>query len=133
MTQTHIVDRLSIESYHKLDLGRRQTAILRAFQARSGIPATDRAIATWLGYREMNQVRPRISELIDLGILEKCGETLDMTTRRTVRVVRIKTCDGLAQRRDPDGGKGVSVNATGHMSHTSPPVMDPAKRQKGLF
>ena len=50
---------------------------------------TAREICDALGYHDMNMVRPRITELIGRGIVEKCGTTFDNITQRTVNVFRI--------------------------------------------
>jgi len=53
-------------------------------------PATDREIRDGL-YGEgadMNLVRPRVSELLDAGMLAECGRCEDVVTGRTVRRVR---------------------------------------------
>lgn len=50
---------------------------------------TAREICDALGYHDMNMVRPRITELIGRGVVEKCGTTFDNITQRTVNVFRI--------------------------------------------
>ncbi|MBQ6233573.1 MAG: hypothetical protein IJJ80_08710 [Clostridia bacterium] len=54
---------------------------------------TAREICVALGYHDMNMVRPRITELIDKGIVEKCGTTFDTLTQRPVNVFRIAEAD----------------------------------------
>ena len=51
--------------------------------------ATDRQIKIFLGYQEMNAVRPRITELIKAGRLYESGSMKCRYTGKTVRVVRI--------------------------------------------
>lgn len=51
---------------------------------------TDREIMKRLGFTDMNAVRPRITELIDRGIVEECGDVKDSVTGMTVRLVRLK-------------------------------------------
>ena len=70
-------------------LARRAAAIL-AWLAAHG-PATDREVMRGLGFVEPNAVRPRISELIDAGLVAECGERVCATTGQRVRVV----CAGL--------------------------------------
>lgn len=65
-------------------------------------PGTDRKIKERLGLDDMNQVRPRISELIEMGVLEETGEAVCNVTGKTVRVVGFarsethKAFDGMA-------------------------------------
>tara|TARA_R110002074_G_scaffold143898_8_gene291260 strand:- start:596 stop:892 length:297 start_codon:yes stop_codon:yes gene_type:complete len=51
--------------------------------------ATDRQIKIFLGYQEMNHVRPRITELIKAGRLVESRSIKCVYTRKTVRVVKI--------------------------------------------
>ncbi len=67
-------------------LAKRAAAIL-AWLAEHG-PATDREVMRGLGFVEPNAVRPRISELIDAGLVAECGERLCVTTGQRVRLVR---------------------------------------------
>jgi hypothetical protein len=50
-------------------------------------PATDREVKEKLGYTDMNQVRPRITELLRAGLAIEVSETVCPTTGQTVRVV----------------------------------------------
>ena len=49
-----------------------------------------RQIMKALGFTDANTVKPRITELIDKGILEECGSVRDPETGKRVRLVRIK-------------------------------------------
>lgn len=60
---------------------------LRALE-RLGV-ASDRDVMAYLGHAEPNAVRPRLTELIDKGVVEECGTMTDPLTGRTVRRVRI--------------------------------------------
>ena len=53
---------------------------------------TDRQVKTILGFDDMNQVRPRITELIQLGLLEEVGKTKCPITCKMVRVVNLGGC-----------------------------------------
>jgi len=80
----------SLASYHE---GKTQSFTRRAQEilgviARLG-PVTDRAVRDALGFPDMNAVRPRITELIEDGVLAEHGTMLDPTTNRNVRVVHI--------------------------------------------
>lgn len=48
---------------------------------------TDRQIKDELRLPDMNSVRPRITELIDLGLLREAGKAKDPITNKTVRLV----------------------------------------------
>lgn len=49
---------------------------------------TARDIKNALGLSDMNAVRPRLTELKDMGIIETCGKTFDYISRRTVALFR---------------------------------------------
>lgn len=51
--------------------------------------ASDRQVCEHLGFTDMNAVRPRVTELLDAGVLEETGCRVDPVTERRVRVVRI--------------------------------------------
>jgi predicted transcriptional regulator len=51
---------------------------------------TDREIKDKLGFKEMNAVRPRITELKKAGYIEECDKKKDELTGKTVRVLRVK-------------------------------------------
>lgn len=51
--------------------------------------ATDREIMRALGYSDPNKVRPRITELVDAGMLAEVGSTRDPETGKTVRLVDV--------------------------------------------
>ena len=54
-------------------------------------PSTDREVLQRLyPGGDMNMVRPRISELLDMGELEEVGKATDAATGMTVRVVDLK-------------------------------------------
>ena len=76
----------SREAYNELDLGKRQKDVLEVFKGYPG-PWTDRAVMKALHRGDMNQVRPRITELITMRLLEEKGKTRDYWTGRTVRLV----------------------------------------------
>lgn len=80
----------SLDAYYDGELGaftKRQREILKAFGQRATL--TDRECLTALGYSDMNAVRPRITELIDSGVLVEVGETKCPATKKTVRICRI--------------------------------------------
>lgn len=75
-----------VESLHKL--GRRAASVLLWLKDHG--QHTDREVMRGMGFTDMNAVRPRITELIDAKLVEEVGETVDPTTRKTVRIVRAK-------------------------------------------
>jgi hypothetical protein len=54
-----------------------------------GCKLTDREVLNALNYTDMNAVRPRITELIDLGLIRECGRVKDTITGRHVRVCEV--------------------------------------------
>jgi predicted transcriptional regulator len=77
----------SIEAYHE-DRGKlsgRALAVLADVKARG--PGTDREIAARMGYTHRSAVQPRISELVELGLLHETGRSLCRETMKRVRVV----------------------------------------------
>lgn len=48
-------------------------------------PATDRQIAYAMGFTELNAVRPRITELLDKGILKQVNQVRCRVTGKLVR------------------------------------------------
>ncbi len=51
----------------------------------AGRPMTDREIKDWLELDDMNNVRPRITELLQDGELTKSGDIIDTKTGKPVR------------------------------------------------
>lgn len=80
----------SLTAYQSIkDLGDRHRRIFELFMMR-GSPMTDRDVKVAGRFDDMNLVRPRITELIDLGFLVECGNVIDQATKKTVRQCRIK-------------------------------------------
>lgn len=67
--------------------GKRELAVLAALRAHG--PMTDREVMLRLDFSDPNAVRPRITGLMEDGVLVECGEKSDPITRKTVRIVRI--------------------------------------------
>jgi hypothetical protein len=63
----------------------RRRLILSAYD-KAGEPLTDRQVVDIIGYRDMNSARPRITELVEEGILKEVGTVEDHLTKRTVRL-----------------------------------------------
>lgn len=66
----------------------RENEILRVF--RNFGPMTDREISIAGGFTHKSEVQPRISDLIDKGVLEETGTKLDPVSKKTVRIVAVK-------------------------------------------
>ncbi len=77
----------SILSFHNTDRETRHKMILSVYEPNGEY--SDRRICFMLGFSDLNSVRPRITELIDDGILIECGRTFDLLTRRHVRLTRL--------------------------------------------
>ena len=73
-------------------LSRRQRAIVEVLErdTMQHLGRTDRMLMNALGFTDPNAVRPRVTELVNMGFLEECGEIKDSATGMTVRRVRIK-------------------------------------------
>ena len=74
-----------LESYIKTKVTGRQKKVLDALGDKE---MTARMIAAELGYSDMNAVRPRITELKELGVIEACGKAYDQTTKRNVALFK---------------------------------------------
>ena len=64
----------SLEAYAKATqalTGRRRRMVYQLIEAHG--PMSDRQVRDRLGFSDMNAVRPRISELVDLDLLEEVG------------------------------------------------------------
>lgn len=85
----HEVHPNSLAAYHGSGpaLSRRAQTVLDWLRAHG--PATDRQAARGLGFGDMNAVRPRITELVDLGLLRETGSRRCEVTGKTVRVVDV--------------------------------------------
>jgi hypothetical protein len=83
----------SIEAFQNMiKTGARRTICLRIYQAMLGMPAmTERQVSSRMKFGDIYTVRRRMSELIRDGIFVEDGETIDTTTNKTVRLVRIST------------------------------------------
>lgn len=91
----HRIHDNSREAYHaeqpKLS---RRARLVRDWLAKNG-KATDRDIATGLGFVDMNAVRPRVTELVDAGIAVEVGSKTCCRTGRRVRVVDLNMTEKM--------------------------------------
>lgn len=53
-------------------------------------PHTDREVMQGMGFPDMNNVRPRITELVKLGKLMEVGDVVCPLTRKSVRRVDVR-------------------------------------------
>lgn len=87
LNSTVILEQCQIESYQKTkpDISTRRKEILRAL----GIfDMTAREIAYKLNYKDLNAVKPRLTELVQAGLVEVVGKRFDEMTQRKVSVYR---------------------------------------------
>jgi DNA-binding Lrp family transcriptional regulator len=76
----------SFLSHQNINKYQRRQIILNVYRS-SNRPLTDREVAERAGFCEMNAVRPRITEMIEDGILQECGVVKSQRTGRRVRTV----------------------------------------------
>lgn len=77
----------SIDSKNLLKVGGRHDKIMRVYED-AGMPLTDRQVKTLGGFDDMNEVRPRITELISAqygSALKEIESIYDPKTNRNVR------------------------------------------------
>lgn len=79
----------SLTAYFSLDLDPRCRVILSVYEKEPNESFTDRQVKNRLGFEDMNQVRPRISGLVDKGILIECGHVKCGVTGKPVRLTKL--------------------------------------------
>jgi len=86
ITNVHIN---SLKAYHTEHdkLSKRARAIHEFLQLHAG-PYTDRQIMGFMGFTEPNAVRPRITEMVKVGLLHEVGDVKCSVTNKTVRLVQ---------------------------------------------
>jgi hypothetical protein len=77
----------SLAAYHSLNISERAQAVLKVY-VESSTPLTDREVMRRMNFSDPNQVRPRATELVDAGLLEEAGDTIDKETGKRVRLCR---------------------------------------------
>ena len=87
---THAIHEHSLRAYReeRPALSVRAAAVL-AIVGRYG-PMTDREIVDRLGYRDMNACRPRVTELLQAGLIVEHDAIRCAVTGKTVRRVRVR-------------------------------------------
>lgn len=81
--------RNSLQAYRETRIRRRDrkhviAAVLEVFG-----PLSDRKIAHYMGFADLNAVRPRITEMKNKRVLKEIGVEVDPITKRKVRVVAL--------------------------------------------
>lgn len=87
----------SLDAYYNgkhEEFTKRQLKIMECFY--TGAHLTDRRCMNLLGFSEPNAVRPRITELIDRGVLQEVATVICPVTKKRVRVC------GIAPRKPAD-------------------------------
>ena len=79
----------SLSAYAQLPLSTREREVVSIF-TNAAQPITDRQCMTLGGYSEVNNVRPRITHLLEMGILHEVGDTQCEETGKTVRLCAVK-------------------------------------------
>ena len=74
-----------LESYIKTPQRPRQQMILEALGDEE---MSARMIATKMGYSDLNAVKPRLTELKKMGLIEASGKAYDELTQRTVALFK---------------------------------------------
>ncbi len=82
----------SISTYYeeKKNLNKRAKHIYNYLCSKKNEPLTDRDVQRDLGYAEPNNVRPRITELIKIGLVEEVGKKKCSLTGKRVRLIEAK-------------------------------------------
>lgn len=75
----------SIDAYKSLNIRERCALVLACYVDGAPFGLTDRQCMHILGFTELNQVRPRITELLDGGYLREIANTKCKETGKTVR------------------------------------------------
>lgn len=82
----HLNSQLNAEDNNKLS---KRCDLILAWIRMHG-PATDRQICEGLNMPDMNNVRPRCTELLDGGYLQEVGMRRDHVTGKPVRILAIR-------------------------------------------
>lgn len=89
----------SIAAYHQElpRLSKRAQAIIRWLELHPR--STDREVMVGMGFSDMNCVRPRITEAIEIGALVEVGEAVCSYTHKKVRLLDL-SLDERGRRQD---------------------------------
>lgn len=91
----HRMHENSLDAYRgeRRRFGRRAQTIRDWFAAHGA--GTDRDVMRGLGFSEMNAVRPRCTELVDLGVLVEVGSRVCRETGKRVRVLDLSMAEKM--------------------------------------
>lgn len=76
------------ESYHKTDKQTRYNLILSVLK-KTNKPLTARQIAYRLNFKDLNAVKPRLTELVLLNKVKVCNKAYDGLTQRRVATYEV--------------------------------------------
>ena len=76
-----------MESYRRIKVGSRQWLIYGILETFGAMTA--REVCDKLGSNDMNYVRPRLTELVQMGKIEIIGKKLDTVTDRSTSVYQV--------------------------------------------
>jgi hypothetical protein len=79
----------SRSAHKRVDKDKRRAEILSVFEREGNKPMTDREIAKYLGYHDLNSVRPRLSEMVADKTLREYSTVICPVTKRPVRQTMI--------------------------------------------
>jgi len=77
----------SFLAHRQLSNKQRRRLLILSIYKNSNTPLTDREVAIRAGFKDMNKVRPRITEMKEEGILSEHGKIKSPVTKRLVRCV----------------------------------------------
>ena len=86
--QIHINSRIAWSRLEGLPITERRRKILE-YYAWAGKPMTDREAKAGMGFDDMNQVRPRITELVKMNALIEHSHIKDKMTKTMVRTCKV--------------------------------------------
>ena len=88
----------SVQAYWQGDVslfGKRHQQVIAALRAMGA--ATDREVMLRLGFQDPNSVRPRITELVEQGVIIEVGSATCPVTHKTVRIIKLAAREAQAE------------------------------------
>jgi len=87
---SHRIHENSLDAYRssELELSERAQAVFDWIKSNG--KATDRQVARGMGFDHKSAVQPRISEMVDDGVLVEVGKAQDPISGKSVRVVDVR-------------------------------------------
>lgn len=99
LKQMHIHSRIAWERLQGVKITARRKKILE-FYAWANKPMTDRQAKHGMGFNDMNQVRPRVTELLKMNALLEHSHIKDRVTKTMVRTCKVNPKILLAGQAD---------------------------------